>query len=146
MDIRITFDETFDLECSGLVFFSENSLLDESTNKLIDKAGDRIIEPLSKIGSIPTGEVKVIPGFDLNQLYIFLTVLPENLDSDLNKKLFKDSLDKLIKLANEYDIDSIAINLVYLKERYGEQYIENLNRVLRSKEYKFNDLVVFLYR
>ncbi len=144
MDIRITFEDIFEIESDGLVFFSENALLDEGSNSLIENAGERVLLPLSKIQGVATGDVKLIPGFDLKQLYIFLTVLPEDIESKLNQKLFKDSFKKIIDLSKEFNLESIAINLNYLKERYGEYYIDCLNRVLRSDDYKFEDLIVFL--
>lgn len=144
MDIRITFENIFEIESDALVFFSDNALLDENADILIDNAGDRVVKPLAKIQGVATGDVKVIPGFDLKQLYIFLTVLPEDIESKINKILFKNTFDKIVQLAKELDLDSISINLNYLKERYGEYYIECLNRVLRDDEYKFEDLVVFL--
>lgn len=144
MDIRITFEDIFEIESEGLVFFSDNALLDEGSNSLIGNAGERIISPLSKIQGVATGDVKIVPGFDLKQLYVFLTVLPEDIESDLNKKLFKDSFKKIIGLSKEFNLQSIAINLNYLKERYGEYYIDCLYRVLRGDEYKFEDLIVFL--
>ena len=144
MDIRITFEDIFEIESQGLVFFSDNALLDEGSNSLIENAGNRIVLPLSKVQGVATGDVKIIPGFDLKQLYVFLTVLPEDIESNLNQKLFKDSFEKIIALSKEFDLQSIAINLNYLKERYGEYYIDCLNRVLRSDDYKFEDLIVFL--
>lgn len=144
MDIRITFEDIFEIESDGLVFFSDNALLDEGSNSLIENAGERVFLPLSKIQGVATGDVKLIPGFDLKQLYIFLTVLPEDIESKLNQKLFKDSFKKIIDLSKEFNLESIAINLNYLKERYGEYYIDCLNRVLRSDDYKFEDLIVFL--
>ena len=144
MDIRITFEDIFEIESDGLVFFSDNALLDEGSNSLIENAGERVLLPLSKIQGVATGDVKLIPGFDLKQLYIFLTVLPEDIESKLNQKLFKDSFKKIIDLSKEFNLESIAINLNYLKERYGEYYIDCLNRVLRSDDYKFEDLIVFL--
>lgn len=144
MDIRITFEDIFEIESDGLVFFSDNALLDKGSNSLIKNAGERVLSPLSKIQGVATGDVKIIPGFDLKQLYIFLTVLPEDIESELNQKLFKDSFKKIIGLSKEFNLDSIAINLNYLKERYGEYYIDCLNRVLRSDDYKFEDLIVFL--
>ena len=144
MDIRITFEDIFEIESDGLVFFSDNALLDEGSNSLIENAGERVLLPLSKIQGVATGDVKLIPGFDLKQLYIFLTVLPEDIESKLNQKLFKDSFKKIIELSKEFNLESIAINLNYLKERYGEYYIDCLNRVLRSDDYKFEDLIVFL--
>lgn len=144
MDIRITFEDIFEIESDGLVFFSDNALLDEGSNSLIKNAGERILSPLSKIQGVATGDVKIIPGFDLKQLYIFLTVLPEDIESELNQKLFKDSFKNIIGLSKEFNLESIAINLNYLKERYGEYYIDCLNRVLRSDDYKFEDLIVFL--
>ncbi|WP_237036193.1 macro domain-containing protein [Mediannikoviicoccus vaginalis] len=144
MDIRITFEDIFEIESDGLVFFSDNALLDEGSNSLIENAGERVLLPLSKVQGVATGDVKLIPGFDLKQLYIFLTVLPEDIESKLNQKLFKDSFKKIIELSKEYNLESIAINLNYLKERYGEYYIDCLNRVLRSDDYKFEDLIVFL--
>ena len=144
MDIRIIFEDVFEIESDGLVFFSDNALLDEGSNSLIENAGERVLLPLSKIQGVATGDVKLIPGFDLKQLYIFLTVLPEDIESKLNQKLFKDSFKKIIELSKEFNLESIAINLNYLKERYGEYYIDCLNRVLRSDDYKFEDLIVFL--
>lgn len=144
MDIRITFEDIFEIESDGHVFFSDNALLDEGSNSLIENAGERVLLPLSKIQGVATGDVKLIPGFDLKQLYIFLTVLPEDIESKLNQKLFKDSFKKIIELSKEFNLESIAINLNYLKERYGEYYIDCLNRVLRSDDYKFEDLIVFL--
>ncbi len=145
MDIRYTFEKIFDVDSEAIVFFSTNDLL-EGSQDLMERAGSRASESLTKIQGCPTGGVRIIPGYDLRQLYILLTVLPEDIDSEINKRLFDNSFNEIIKTAKQYDIMSLAINIDYLKEKYSQDYIESLNRVLNSEAHKFDDFIVYLCR
>ncbi|WP_300409665.1 macro domain-containing protein [Lagierella sp.] len=145
MDIRYTLDKIFDVESEAIVYFAKNSLL-EGSQELINRAGLKALESLTKLQGCPTGDVKIIPGYDLSNLYILLTVLPHDIKSNINKILFDRAFNEIIRVAKEYDIKSLAINLTYLKEKYGKDYIESLNKVLHSKAYKFDDFIVYLCR
>lgn len=89
MDIRFVKGNIFELQSDAILYFIENSLLEENSKKLVEKAGERILEPLTKISGIEKGECKIIPAFNLISDYVILANLPENL-KDYNKNIFKN--------------------------------------------------------
>ena len=77
MDIRFVKGNIFELQSDAILYFIENSLLEENSKKLVEKAGERILEPLTKISGIEKGECKIIPGFNITSDYVILANLPD---------------------------------------------------------------------
>ncbi|QQK07813.1 macro domain-containing protein [Miniphocaeibacter halophilus] len=144
MDIRFTNDNIFDVNAESIVYFTDNTLIGEKSNELIENAGERILETIQKLNGCPTGEVKIIPGYNLKQNYVFLSVLPEKIENKVEIELFKSLFNKLFILAEEYKISSFAIDVLYMQTIYGDNYIRLLNNIVRSTDMKYNDYTIYM--
>lgn len=144
MDIRFVNKDFFKIKSEGLVYFTDNSLIGERSNALIDKAGSRILDTIQKINGCATGEVKITPGYNLIQDYVILSVLPDKIDNDLEIKLMEHLLKNLFDLSEEYNISSLAIDVQHMQTKYGDEYITLLNQIIRSDKYKYNNNILYL--
>ncbi|MFY9284867.1 MAG: macro domain-containing protein [Miniphocaeibacter sp.] len=144
MDIRFTNENIFDVNAESIVYFTDNTLIGEKSNELIENAGERVLETIQKLNGCPTGEVKIIPGYNLKQNYVFLSVLPEKIENEIEIELFKRIFNKLFKLAEEYKISSFAIDVLYMQTMYGDDYLKLLNNVVRSADLKYDDYTIYM--
>ena len=144
MDIRYIDKDIFEIESDSIVYFTDNSLIGKDSDVLLNKAGNRALESIQKLNGCATGEIKIIPGYNTKQYYIILSVLPNSIDSDKNIYLFKRLFTKLFEVAEEYNINSFAIDVLYMQSRYGAEYIRLLNNIIRSVELKYSDFILYL--
>lgn len=144
MDIRFVNKDFFNINSEALVYFTDNTLIGERSDILIDKAGDRILETIQKLNGCATGEVKIVPGYNLKQDYVILSVLPDNIEGNIEIVLMKRLFENLFKLIDEYGISSIAIDVQYMQNKYGCEYITLLNKIVRSNIYKYNNNILFM--
>lgn len=144
MDIRFKDKNIFEVSTESIVYFSDNSLIGEKSDVLINRAGDRILDTIQKLNGCSTGEVKIVPGYDLKQNYVLLSVLPENLNSEIDKKLFKNIFNNIFLMLDEYNIASFAIDVKYMSTKFGDEYIKLLNEIVRSDEYKYSDYTIYM--
>ncbi|WP_099203007.1 macro domain-containing protein [Miniphocaeibacter massiliensis] len=144
MDIRFTNKNVFDVEADAILYFTDNSLIGEKSNELIEKAGNRIIDSIQKLNGCATGDIKIVPAFNLRQLYIILSVLPEKIDTNIQKELFNNVFIKLFKVLEEYELDSVVIDVSYMQRKYGVEYSVLLNRIVKDKRFNFYDNIVYM--
>ncbi len=144
MDIRFKDKNIFEVSTESIVYFSDNSLIGERSDVLINRAGNRILDTIQKLNGCATGEVKIIPGYDLEQNYVLLSVLPEKLESEIEKNLFKKIFSSVFSMLDEYNISSFAIDVNYMKTKFGDEYIKLLNEIVRSEEYKYSDYTIYM--
>lgn len=73
------------------------------------KGGRSILEQCKKIGGCPTGEARITTAGDLDANYVIHTVGPIYIEGDPQvKKLLYNAYYNSLKLANEYDIETIS--------------------------------------
>ena len=144
MDIRFKDKNIFEVSTESIVYFSDNSLIGEKSDILIRRAGNRILDTIQKLNGCATGDVKIVPGYDLKQNYVFLSVLPEKLESEIERKLFKNIFKKVFLMLDEYNIASFAIDVNYMKMKFGDEYIKLFNEIIRSDEYKYSDYTIYM--
>lgn len=143
MDIRFTDKNIFEAEAQSIVFFTDHSLLGNKTTSLIERAGERIIEPLIKQSGCATGVVKIVPGFDLYSNYVLLSVLPTR-DHPLAEKIFEDMLFQIFNILAEYNIHSAAIDLFYIQKVFDQEYVALLNDVVKKSRRENTDVLLYL--
>mgnify|MGYP001025546579 CR=1 FL=1 len=144
MDLRFVQDSIFDLSTDSIIYFTDNTLIGPSSKFLVDKASKKIIEPIIKQNGCPTGKAKIIPGFDLKNDYVILAVIPDGLENDRDKFLFKQTIYNIFDLMTEYNLNSIAVDLSHIYEIYGKNYVTLLNEVIIEKRNDYIDLVMYL--
>src|SRR5699024_9219545 len=144
MDLRFVQDSIFDLSTDSIIYFTDNTLIGPSSKFLIDKASKKIIEPIIKQNGCHTGKAKIIPGFDLKNDYVILAIIPDGLENDRDKFLFKQTIYNIFDLMTEYNLNSIAVDLSHIYEIYGKNYVTLLNEVIIEKRNDYIDLVMYL--
>lgn len=95
----------------AIVNAANNSLLGGGgVDGAIHKKGGRsILEQCKKIGGCPTGQARITTGGDLDAYYVIHTVGPIHIEGDPQvKKLLYNAYYNGLKLANEYDIETIS--------------------------------------
>lgn len=143
MDIRFVKGNIFELQSDAILYFIENSLLEENSKKLFEKAGERILEPLTKISGIEKGECKIIPAFNLISDYVILANLPENL-KDYNKNIFKNLIYNVFCEMKKFEIHSLNIDYSFLTEKYSSEFVNLINEVIDEKSLRISDFLVFM--
>ena len=143
MDIRFVKGNIFELQSDAILYFIENSLLEENSKKLVKKAGERILEPLTKISGIEKGECKIIPAFNLISDYVILANLPENL-KDYNKNIFKNLIYNVFCEMKKFEIHSLNIDYSFLTEKYSSEFVNLINEVIDEKSLRISDFLVFM--
>lgn len=141
MDIRVIGESIFNIESDCIVYFVDNNFANNDSLELIKYAGNRLLNTFSKISSIPTSQVKVVPAFDLKANYILLTVIPKNIQSKEDKEFLKEIFDNIIETFEMHEFNTMAIDIKRLNNSYGSEYCDELKKYLRSLD---KDFVVFL--
>ncbi|MDU2110860.1 MAG: hypothetical protein E7E99_09680 [Peptoniphilus lacydonensis] len=143
MDIRFVKGNIFELQSDAILYFIENSLLEENSKKLVKKAGERILEPLSKISGIEKGESKIIPAFDITSDYVILANLPDDLRNN-NKNIFKNMIYNVFCEMKKFEIHSLNIDYSFLTEKYSSEFVNLINEVIDEKSLRISDFLVFM--
>lgn len=143
MDIRFTNENIFETDSESLVYFTDHSLLGSQSNFLIEKAGEGIIEPLIKQKGCATGEVKIVPAFNLDAEYVILSVLPET-DHPLSEKMFEEMLLQIFNILVDYEIHSVSLDLKYIKKVFDQGYVAILNEIIKKKRRDNIDVLLYL--
>lgn len=143
MDIRFVKGNIFELQSDAILYFIENSLLEENSKKLVKKAGERILEPLSKISGIEKGECKIIPAFDITSDYVILANLPDDLRNN-NKNIFKNMIYNVFCEMKKFEIHSLNIDYSFLTEKYSSEFVNLINEVIDEKSLRISDFLVFM--
>lgn len=141
MDIRVTGESIFDIESDCILYFVDNAFCNKDSLDLVEKAGDRLLNVFSKISSISTGDVKVVPAFDLKTLYIILATLPKNIENEEEKNFLKEIFDKILDSFEKYEFNTMAIDIKRLNDSYGKKHSDEFKNYLRNLD---KDFVVFL--
>ncbi len=144
MDIRFTNENIFQIDTDSMLYFTDNSLIGEKSDILIEKAGNRILETIQKLSGCATGDIKIIPAYKLKQKYVFMSVLPDQINTSIQKELFNRVFIKLFKTMEEYDLDSVALDVSYMQRKYGIEYVTLLNEIVKDKRFNFYNNVVYL--
>lgn len=143
MDIRFVKGNIFELQSDAILYFIENSLLEENSKKLVEKAGERILEPLTKISGIEKGECKIIPAFNITSDYVILANLPDDL-RDNNKNIFKNLIYNVFCEMKKFEIHSLNIDYSFLTEKYSSELVNLINEVIDEKSLRISDFLVFM--
>ncbi|MDU1831802.1 MAG: hypothetical protein E6162_02400 [Finegoldia magna] len=143
MDIRFVKGNIFELQSDAILYFIENSLLEENSKKLVEKAGERILEPLTKISGIEKGECKIIPGFNITSDYVILANLPDDLKKN-NKSIFKNLIYNVFCEMKKFEIHSLNIDYSFLTEKYSSEFVNLINEVIDEKSLRISDFLVFM--
>lgn len=143
MDIRFVKGNIFELQSDAILYFIENSLLEENSKKLVVKAGERILEPLTKISGIEKGECKIIPAFNITSDYVILANLPEDLRNN-NKNIFKNLIYNVFCEMKKFEIHSLNIDYSFLTEKYSSEFVNLINEVIDEKSLRISDFLVFM--
>lgn len=143
MDIRFVKGNIFELQSDAILYFIENSLLEENSKKLVEKAGERILEPLTKISGIEKGECKIIPGFNITSDYVILANLPDDLKNN-NKSIFKNMIYNVFSEMKKFEINSLNIDYSFLTEKYSSEFVNLINEVIDEKSLRISDFLVFM--
>lgn len=143
MDIRFVKGNIFELQSDAILYFIENSLLEENSKKLVEKAGERILEPLTKISGIEKGECKIIPAFNITSDYVILANLPDDLRNN-NKNIFKNLIYKVFCEMKKFEIHSLNIDYSFLTEKYSSEFVNLINEVIDEKSLRISDFLVFM--
>ncbi|MDU5698830.1 MAG: hypothetical protein E6Z99_00085 [Finegoldia magna] len=143
MDIRFVKGNIFELQSDAILYFIENSLLEENSKKLVEKAGERILEPLTKISGIEKGECKIIPAFNITSDYVILANLPDDLRNN-NKNIFKNLIYNVFSEMKKFEIHSLNIDYSFLTEKYSSEFVNLINEVIDEKSLRISDFLVFM--
>lgn len=143
MDIRFVKGNIFELQSDAILYFIENSLLEENSKKLVEKAGERILEPLIKISGIEKGECKIIPAFNITSDYVILANLPDDLRNN-NKNIFKNLIYNVFCEMKKFEIHSLNIDYSFLTEKYSNEFVNLINEVIDEKSLRISDFLVFM--
>lgn len=143
MDIRFVKGNIFELQSDAILYFIENSLLEENSKKLVEKAGERILEPLTKISGIEKGECKIIPAFNITSDYVILANLPDDLRNN-NKNIFKNLIYNVFFEMKKFEIHSLNIDYSLLTEKYSSEFVNLINEVIDEKSLRISDFLVFM--
>ncbi|MBS5965955.1 MAG: hypothetical protein KIA06_00570 [Finegoldia magna] len=143
MDIRFVKGNIFELQSDAILYFIENSLLEENSKKLVEKAGERILEPLTKISGIEKGECKIIPAFNITSDYVILANLPDDLRNN-NKNIFKNLIYNVFCEMKKFEIHSLNIDYSFLTEKYFSEFVNLINEVIDEKSLRISDFLVFM--
>ena len=143
MDIRFVKGNIFELQSDAILYFIENSLLEENSKQLVEKAGERILEPLTKISGIEKGECKIIPAFNITSDYVILANLPDDLRNN-NKNIFKNLIYNVFSEMKKFEIHSLNIDYSFLTEKYSSEFVNLINEVIDEKSLRISDFLVFM--
>ena len=143
MDIRFVKGNIFELQSDAILYFIENSLLEENSKQLVEKAGERILEPLTKISGIEKGECKIIPAFNITSDYVILANLPDDLRNN-NKNIFKNLIYNVFYEMKKFEIHSLNIDYSFLTEKYSSEFVNLINEVIDEKSLRISDFLVFM--
>ena len=143
MDIRFVKGNIFELQSDAILYFIENSLLEENSKKLVEKAGERILEPLTKISGIEKGECKIIPAFNITSDYVILANLPDDLKNN-TKNIFKNLIYNVFCEMKKFEIHSLNIDYSFLTEKYSSEFVNLINEVIDEKSLRISDFLVFM--
>lgn len=143
MDIRFVKGNIFELQSDAILYFIENSLLEENSKKLVEKSGERILEPLTKISGIEKGECKIIPAFNITSDYVILANLPDDLRNN-NKNIFKNLIYNVFCEMKKFEIHSLNIDYSFLTEKYSSEFVNLINEVIDEKSLRISDFLVFM--
>lgn len=143
MDIRFVKGNIFELQSDAILYFIENSLLEENSKKLVEKAGEIILEPLTKISGIEKGECKIIPAFNITSDYVILANLPDDLKNN-NKNIFKNLIYNVFCEMKKFEIHSLNIDYSFLTEKYSSEFVNLINEVIDEKSLRISDFLVFM--
>ena len=143
MDIRFVKGNIFELQSDAILYFIENSLLEENSKKLVEKAGERILEPLTKISGIEKGECKIIPAFNITSDYVILANLPDDLKNN-NKNIFKNLIYNVFCEMKKFEIHSLNIDYSFLTEKYSSEFVNLIHEVIDEKSLRISDFLVFM--
>lgn len=143
MDIRFVKGNIFELQSDAILYFIENSLLEANSKKLVEKAGERILEPLIKISGIEKGECKIIPAFNITSDYVILANLPDDLRNN-NKNIFKNLIYNVFCEMKKFEIHSLNIDYSFLTEKYSSEFVNLINEVIDEKSLRISDFLVFM--
>lgn len=146
MEVRYVNSTIFENESDAVLFYIENSLLEDRSKILVKEAGIRILEALTKISGIESSEAVVIPGFDIKADYLILSNIREDLKSDFNKEIFKKSLINSFKKAIDFKISSINIDISYLQGLFGKEYVNIFNDLINSDRFRKEEIILYLCR
>ena len=144
LDIRFTKDNVYDLTADAIIHFSGCNFFGKENKNLIERAGDEILESFTKHGACSVGDAKVVPGFNLKADYVIMTVILVEVKDETDKQLFVKAVRKAFEIIKEFSVRIIAIDIAKLKELYEDNYVNLFNEVIRDREFKNLELIIYM--
>ena len=102
------------------------------------------MESFTKHGACSVGDAKVVPGFNLKADYVIMTVIPVEVKDETDKQLFVKAVRKAFEIIKEFSVRIIAIDIAKLKELYEDNYVNLFNEVIRDREFKNLELIIYM--
>lgn len=112
IEIKLGDISRLDFQVDGIVNAANAALVpgggvDGALNRA---AGPKLKQAMAEIGGTPVGSAVITPAFDLPATYVIHAVGPRYIDGKHNEEaLLYAAYEAVFKLANEYDLHSIAL-------------------------------------